>query len=237
MHNIEILPAGKAHFWQHLLSEDMFEFTLWHVVHAQCDSHKKWPKAEDSTTSWQLADISHGGRCQINFKKLSTMVHIFHFYQFLCQNGRWNSQDSREYSFLGDRNKSFCFKGNMPESNGCHDVNIMGYSGVHMMAATSLGLSYMRRWLLWLWYDQGTTTVVSFVSLRLCVDFCSNILISLSIHQPNRSMNFWATMMSMVLKSKLQDDAMQVRRLWTWWNPPVPWCRRKQFGNGVCFFN
>jgi hypothetical protein len=35
-----------------------------------CDSHKKWPKAEDSTTSWKLAaDTSHGGRCQDNFKK------------------------------------------------------------------------------------------------------------------------------------------------------------------------
>jgi hypothetical protein len=34
------------------ISKDMFEFTLWYVVHAQCYSHKKLPKQEDRTTSW-----------------------------------------------------------------------------------------------------------------------------------------------------------------------------------------
>jgi hypothetical protein len=66
----------------------MFEFTLWHVVHAQCYSHKKLPKEEDPTTSWSCFDTSHGGRCQNNFKKLSISDPVCRFYQFLCQTGR-----------------------------------------------------------------------------------------------------------------------------------------------------
>jgi hypothetical protein len=77
-----------------------------------------------------------------------------------------------EDSFLGDRRKSLFWE-SIPRSNGCHDVNIRGYHGVNFMAATSLGLSYDC-------YNYGMTNVVSFVSLRLCIDFCSN-MISLSI--------------------------------------------------------
>jgi hypothetical protein len=71
------------------------------------------------------------------------------------------------------------FEENMPKSNGCHDVNIMGYHDVNIMTVTSPGLSYKRQWLL-LWYDHCCL----FVSLQLCVDFCSNIIF-LSIEQQN----------------------------------------------------
>jgi uncharacterized membrane protein YhdT len=53
-----------------------------------------------------------------------------------------------EDSFFGDGRKSLFW----PKSNGCRDVNIMGYDDVNIMAATSLGLlSHMRQKLL-LWY-------------------------------------------------------------------------------------
>jgi hypothetical protein len=47
-------------------------------------------------------------------------------------------------------------------------------------------------------YDYGMTTVVSFVSLWFCADFCYNILISLHIQRHNGMMNFSATMGSML---------------------------------------
>jgi hypothetical protein len=52
-----------------------------------------------------------------------------------------------EDSFFGDGRKSLFW----PKSNGCHDVNIMGYDDVDIMVATSLGLSHMT-WKLMLWY-------------------------------------------------------------------------------------
>jgi hypothetical protein len=43
------------------------------------------------------------------------------------------------------------FLKNHARNDGCHDLNIMGYHDVHSMAATSLGLSHKRQWIL-LWY-------------------------------------------------------------------------------------
>jgi hypothetical protein len=70
----------------------------------------------------------------------------------------------------------------MPKSNVCHEVSIMGYHDVNIMATTYLGLSHKSRWLL-LWYD----CCCLFVSLQLCVDFCSN-MISHSMEQQNGTM-------------------------------------------------
>ena len=104
------------------LVKDIFEFTLWHVVHAQCYSHKKRPKEEDRTTSWSRFDTSHGGRCQNNFKKLSITDPVCHFYQFLCQTGR-NDGLGRMRRLVFGRRQNITFLTTCPKTMAFHGAD------------------------------------------------------------------------------------------------------------------
>ncbi len=105
-------------------------------------------------------------------------------------------------------------------SKSSHDVNIMGYHAVHIMAPTSLGLFHERQWLL-LWYRP-----FCFYAALL---FCSNMIyFSWLFDSPQNGKTDWWVMMIFSNHGNHAgiDHANALPK--NFWSPGVPWCRPKR---------